>query len=88
MVETTQENLNPELAMREQCAKHGEFKKKEDGNLEFKDYLVARGIIARQAARMYRTKREELDEKKLECFKAGNDFGYLQVFREAKHNQE
>ena len=88
MVETTQENENPELAMREQCSKHGEFKRKEDGTLEFNDYLVLRGIIARQTSRMFRPKRDECDAKKLQAFKDGNDFAYLQAFREAKNAQE
>ena len=41
------ENMDPELAMREACAAHGEFKKKADGTLEFDDYCALRAIIYR-----------------------------------------
>ena len=92
MVEKTQEtqgeNENAELAMREQCTKHGEFKKNENGMLEFNDYLVLRGIIARQSARMFKPKRDECDKKKLEAFKSGNDAEYVKAFRESRHTQE
>ena len=54
-------NVNAELAMREQCTKHGEFKRNEDGTVKFEDYLVLRGIIVRQTTRMFKPKRDEVD---------------------------
>ena len=86
--EQPKENDNPELAMREQCTKHGEFKRKEDGTLEFKDYVALRAIITRQAARLFAPKRKELDSRKLEAFKGGDDATYVRVFREGKQHQE
>lgn len=88
MVEATQENANAELAMREQCTKHGEFKRKEDGLLEWEDYLALRKIISRQAARLFRPKRDECDKKKLEALKNGNDAEYVKAVREGRHYQE
>lgn len=72
--------------MREACAKHGEFKRKEDGTLEFKDYLALRSIISRQAARLFMPKRKECDARKLEAFKNGDDAAYVVIFREGKYH--
>lgn len=74
--------------MRDQCTKHGEFKRKEDGTLEWADYLALRGIIARQSNRIFTPKREDCDKKKIEALKAGNDAEYVKVFREGRKFQE
>ena len=66
------ENENPELAMRADCDKHGDFQRKIDGTLEFDHFLVFRAIITRQAGRMFGPKRLELNEKKLEAFREKN----------------
>ena len=64
MVEHIQENVDPELAMREACGKHGTFKRNDDGTLHFEDYVVFRSIIVRQAARLFEPKKTELDKMK------------------------
>lgn len=66
------ENQDPELAMREQCDAHGEFKKGSDGCLTFEDYRALRWIIARQAYRSYKPMKDAIEKKRLEAFKADN----------------
>ena len=78
------ENENPELAMRADCDKHGDFQRKIDGTLEFDHFLVFRAIITRQAGRMFGPKRLELNEKKLEAFREKNQQRYVNVFREGQ----
>ena len=78
------ENDNPELAMRADCDKHGDFQRKIDGTLEFDHFLVFRAIITRQAGRMFGPKRLELNEKKLEAFREKNQQRYVNVFREGQ----
>lgn len=51
--EPTEENENPELAMREALDAHGDFQTSIDGALEFKDFCVLRSIIIRQANRAH-----------------------------------
>ena len=78
------ENDNPELAMRADCDKHGDFARKIDGTLEFDHFLVFRAIITRQAGRAFGPKRLELNEKKLEAFREKNQQRYVNVFREGQ----
>ena len=59
------ENMDPELAMRDACAAHGVFKRKADGTLEFDDYKALRAIIYRQTQRAVKEKKAELESKKL-----------------------
>jgi hypothetical protein len=84
-----EENANPELAMREACDAHGEFATNSDGTLQWDAFLVFRSIIMRQACREFAKTKEELNNKKLEAFKAKNQPAYVAVFREgqAKFNQ-
>lgn len=70
--------------MREQCSKHGEFKRNADGTLEFDSWLALRGVILRQAARLFKPKRAELDAAKLEAFHTRNDGQYIKIFREGQ----
>ena len=74
--------------MREQCKKHGEFKRNEDGTVQFEDYLVLRGIIVRQTTRMFKPKRDEVDQRRLEAFKSKNDAEYLKAYREGRQSHE
>lgn len=78
------ENENPELAMRDQLDEHGEFACKIDGTLEYPDFLVLRAVIMRQSLRMFKPKRDELNARKLEAFKAKNQAEYVKIFREGK----
>jgi len=81
---TQKENQDPELAMREQCGGHGEFKKGSDGCLTFEDYRDLRYIIARQAGRTLKPTKDAIDAKRLEAFKAGNDGEYFKCYREGQ----
>jgi len=47
------ENADPELAMRDQMDEHGDFKTELDGSMVLEDFLIFRGIILRQALRMF-----------------------------------
>jgi hypothetical protein len=49
----TPENENAELAMREQLDAHQDFRIKEDGVMEWDDFVVLRCVIQRQAYRHY-----------------------------------
>jgi hypothetical protein len=46
-IDRINENQDPELAMREACKRHGEFKRNRQGALEFDDYIELRRIIIR-----------------------------------------
>ena len=70
--------------MREQCGLHGEFKKQADGCLTWEDYRALRYIIARQAGRVLKPMKDEIDKKRKEAFKAGNDGEYFKCFREGQ----
>jgi uncharacterized LabA/DUF88 family protein len=78
------ENENAELAMRDQLDDHGEFACKIDGTLEYQDFLVLRAIIMRQAWRQFKPERDELNNRKLEAFKAKNQSEYVKIFREGQ----
>jgi hypothetical protein len=65
---TTQENQNPELAMREALDAHGDFQTSIDGALEFKDFCVLRSVIIRQANRLHSQKKEEMSEQLYKFF--------------------
>jgi hypothetical protein len=43
----SEENADPELAMREQLDDHGDFKCEMDGTLVFDDFLALRAVIMR-----------------------------------------
>lgn len=66
------ENENAELAMRDQLDSHGDFACKLDGTLEYNDFLVLRAVIMRQSWRLFKPQRDELNNRKLEAFKARN----------------
>jgi hypothetical protein len=78
------ENMDPELAMREAMDNHGDFNCKIDGTLELEDFLVFRGIVMRQGSRKFEPKRLEMNAKKLELYKAKDQQGYVQCFREGQ----
>ena len=78
------ENDCAELAMREALDAYGEFQTKLDGTLEYKDFLVFRAIVMRQASRHFKPKRDELNEKKLEAFANKDQQMYVKVFREGQ----
>ena len=78
------ENEEPELAMRDALDAYGEFATKIDGTLEYKDFLVFRAIIMRQASRSFKPKRDELNEKKLKAFADKDQQTYVKVFREGQ----
>ena len=82
--ESKPENENPELAMRDALDLHGAFATKFDGSLEYKDFLIFRAIIMRQACRTFQPKREELTAKKIEAFKAKDQAAYVRIFREGQ----
>jgi hypothetical protein len=63
------ENESPELAMRDMLDSHGDFSTKADGSMEFKDFLVVRSVILRQALRHYQPQKDTFKEKQLELFK-------------------
>jgi len=62
---STPENENPELAMREAMDAHGDFHTRIDGTLEYQDFIVFRAIITRQIGRLFAPKRAILNERKL-----------------------
>ena len=82
--ESKPENEEPELAMRDALDGYGEFATKIDGTLEYKDFLVFRAIIMRQASRLFKPKRDELNEKKLKAFADKDQQTYVKVFREGQ----
>lgn len=77
----TDENDNPELAMREACDTHGEFETNLDGTLKYEAYQIFRAIILRQACRMFAPKKAELSVGKMEAFRAKNQAEYVRIFR-------
>jgi len=83
--EEPQENQDPELAMREACDKHGEFKRTDKGLLQFDDYIALRKIIVRQAARIFQPMKKVLNARKLEAYKQGNDASYANTFKQGAH---
>jgi hypothetical protein len=68
--EVKKENDNPELAMREACDAHGEFAVNADGTLQWDAFLILRSIIMRQACREFAKFKEDLNNRKVEAFKA------------------
>ena len=85
--EEPRENQDPELAMRESCDKHGEFKRTDKGMLAFDDYIALRKIIVRQAARMFQPMKKVLNARKLEAYKKSNDAMYANTFKQGAHQQ-
>ena len=78
------ENECAELAMRDSLDAYGDFATKIDGTLEYKDFLIFRAIIMRQASRAFKAKRDELNEKKLEAFANKDQQAYVKIFREGQ----
>jgi len=78
------ENECAELAMRDALDAYGDFATKIDGTLEYKDFLIFRAIIMRQASRAFKAKRDELNEKKLEAFANKDQQAYVKIFREGQ----
>jgi len=77
------ENENPELAMREHLDSHGEFTCKIDGTMEFKDFIVLRSIIMRQAGRMYLPAKHKFKERQYEIYLSKNQQEYMMNFQQA-----
>jgi hypothetical protein len=82
--EKKKENDNAEIAMREQLDEHGDFKVQVDGTLEFKDLLVFRSIVVRQANRHYQPQKEKFKAKQTELYKAKDQQGYTMNFAQAQ----
>ena len=87
-MQSKQENMDPELAMREACAAHGEFKRKADGTMEFEDYCALRAIIYRQTQRAVADKKKGLEAKKLQAYKDNDDTSFVRNWREIRHITE
>ena len=88
MVESTKENQDAELAMREQCDKHGEFKRNADNTLQWDDYMALKKIMLRQSYRLYKPQKDVIDKKRLVAFKAENDGEYFKLWREGQHTRQ
>jgi len=70
--------------MRDQLDDHGDFKCNMDGTLEFEDFLHFRSVVMRQSCRMFNPKKEGLNMRKLEIFKAKDQAAYIKIFREGQ----
>lgn len=76
------ENADPELAMRDGMAEHGEFHSEIDGTLLMEDFLIFRAVILRQALRSFQPLKDKLQIDKLEYFKAQDQTKYVNIFRQ------
>jgi len=68
--------------MREACTRHGEFKRRADGTLEFDDYIELRRIIVRQTSRTWKPIRTKLEKMKSDAYMNKDNSAYIKAYHE------
>ena len=70
-----------EQALKDELSKADAYKTKEDGTLEFDDYLSLKLSVLKHASLSVAQKREEIKTKRVDAFKAQNQQEYVKIFR-------